>query len=775
MKMTQIAAGNGGRKILNTRILPCLLLTFALGLLNIFFSAPNSIKLIFILIIIILIIGYIISIKYSGYRLVNYITITLIYLILYPILFFLSGGCFGYMSCLFVYAIACTFITLEKKELIVFITLEIIVYSLTYYIGFTHPLIIQYEYNLPQSEIIAACTPIITGFIFGLTLYLYFYSYRLTNRILEEEKNQANAATEAKNEFFADINHELRTPVHVIMGMNEMILRESESKDIDEYAKNALKAGETLQALIDKLVVYSRIETSNIKPMCIEFPLIELIDGFIVYCKNECRTKQIDFDFKIGTAIPICVLGDEILLKQTLYNLLSEAINNPKNTYINFMADWETTNFDTGSLKLTIETSGDIISDNMTGINFGLSIIKKIISIMNGSISIEKSPKNSNIYTIIIPFDLFRTAEAADAADANQPAPDTSYIAKGARILVVDDSEINIKVISLLLKHTQIIIDSALNGHAALKLIEKNKYHLMLIDYLMPEMNGAELIKQIRLKFPKVYENTPIFALSANTDTATRKMLIQCGFKSYLPKPIDANTLEFVIINNIPSELIVNADAAAKASDITPETVTRYKKLLLDYDIILNEGLLYMSSDLYQYVNTAEVMLKNYEKRKKQIKELYNASNIKDLGISVHALKGIAKLIGAIHLYNIAMSIERKASVNDIEFLSYALPLLYYQWDKTINGIKAFINDFHQSGLMPDSSGCYVKINTDHYLEQLIEYTDNYQPEPALRLINYLITHNLAPEDAPKLKKASEYIEDLEYDDAMKIFKEMVI
>lgn len=775
MEIAQIPAGNGVRKIFNTHIFPCLLLTSALGLLNILFADSDLVKFIFILIIAILVIEYIISIKYDKYILSNYITITFIYLILYPILFFLSGGGFGYMSCLFAYAIACTFIMLSKKELIIFIMLEVIVYSFAYYIGFTHPVIMRYEYDLIRNKIIIAGAPIITGFVFGLTLYLYIYNYRLSNKILEEEKNQANAATEAKDEFFADINHELRTPVHVIMGMNEMIIRESESKYISEYAKSSLKASENLQTLIDKLLVYSKIETGNMKPMYIEFPILELIDEFITSCKNECRRKQVDFDFKIGTAIPICVLGDEILLKQIIYNLLSGAINHAQNTYINFIADWETSNPDTGMLKLTIETSGSNISDDTTGIDFGMSIIKKIISIMNGSINVKQSHESNYIYDIVIPFDLFKAKETDNSADINNPASDTTYIAKGARILVVDDSELNIKVISLLLKHTQITIDSALDGPKALELIGQNKYHLMLIDYMMPDMDGAELIKKIRLRFPKIYESTPIFALSANTDTTTRKMLLQCGFKSYLPKPIEANILEFVVRNNIPSELIVDAETAAKAPDIAPELVTRYKNILLNSEVILNEGLLYMSGDLFQYVNIAEVMVKNHQKRQKQIKTLYSESNIKDLGISVHALKANAKFIGAIQLYNIAMSIERKASVNDTEYLSYALPLLYYQWDKTINGIKVFLNDFHQSGLVPDNSGCFVEINTDNYLEQLIEYTDNFQLEPALRLINYLITHDLAPDNAPKLKKASEYLEDLEYDEAMKIFKEMII
>lgn len=762
---------NDDKLLFNIMIFSGILLTFSFGLLNLLFDNINYATYIFIIIAIVLISEHFYSVKSGKYKHLIYITIILIYMILYPVLFFITGGSSGYIPCIFVYAIASTFIILRKKRLIFLVLLEIIVYFIMYIIEFTHPHLF-YSSNINRT--ISVIAPVITGLIFGMTIYIYVHSYRLRNQKLEYAKIQTDAANKAKDDFFSSLNQELRTPVHVMMGMNEMIIRESSSKDILEYAKNSQKAGENLQILINKLLVYSRIESGNMKPMFLEFALLELIDGFIMSCTNECRRKQLDFDFHIGTAIPDGIMGDEILLKQVLYNLLSGTINCTENGHIFFMADWENTYPNSGILKLRLETSITDISEATEGTDFGMTMIQGIVTAMKGTMDIKSSNENGSSFDIIIPFKLLKQKDSTGYSDILYQISNTQYTAKDARILVVDDSEMNIKVVSLLLKHTQIKIDSALNGTRALELISENEYHLMLIDYRMPGMNGAELIKKIRLRYPKVYESTPIFALSANTDTATRKMLIRCGFKSYLPKPIESNLLEFIIRNNIPSELIVESTPSGETANINPDIVTKYKIQLLKYDISLNDGLLYMSGDLFQYVKIAELMKKNYDKNRTKIEQLYSDSNIKDLGITIHALKGNAKFIGARPLYNIAVSIEKNAAVNETEYLHHSLPLLYYQWNKTIKGLTVFLDDFQQSGLIPDDSGCFVEIDTENYLDQLIEYTDNFQPEPALRLIQQLLKQDIPFEKIKQLNMAAEYLEDLEYDDAMNIFKEMI-
>ena len=180
-----------------------------------------------------------------------------------------------------------------------------------------------------------------------------------------------------------------------------------------------------------------------------------------------------------------------------------------------------------------------------------------------------------------------------------------------------------------------------------------------------------------------------------------------------------------------------------------------------------------MSGDLLQYHMVAELIVKNYDKKKKNIVDLHNKGNYKDLGIAVHALKGNARFVGASALYNIAMSIETRANRNETEFVDCAIPLLYYQWEKSFTGIKLFLEKFNSLNLLEDNSN-NIEQYDDDYLEKLMEYTDNFQPEPALKLIEHILKNNVTAEHAKKLNLAAQYLEDLEYDEAMNIFKEML-
>ena len=666
--------------------------------------------------------------------------------------------------------------------------------SLLFFISYIICLILGVlVFNFSDSMLLEICFIVFTILCIVETIIIYsglVSDITASKKRAEEALEQAAIAKEARNIFFSNISHEFRTPINIMMGMNEMIIRETESRDIAEYAKNSALAGKTLENLVNNLLAYSRITSGHFLPMRIQFSLFDFLEDFIAICKKDCKRNNIDLDSYINSDIPCDVIGDSGLLNQLLANILSIATYNNEKEYINLSFNWENITQKQGKLIVTMEYSGNSISDEnlyflynktpiptdidrLNGIDFDLTIIKHLLEVLDGSIEVSKIIDNRSTFNLSIPYEVLpeNTYSATTEADHGNIG---TFIAPNARILVVDDTEMNLKVISLLLKRTQIEIDSATNGIDALKLLEDNIYNFIFIDYMMPEMNGVELLSIIKNKHPDIYKNVPIYALSANTNTETRELITSSGFAGYLPKPVEGNLLELIVRNNLPQNLVITSLHDEATKTFTPAITNKFKALLSEYDIVLSEGLKYMNGDLLQYKTVAGLIYKNYEKTRKNVENLYSDNNIKDLGIVVHALKGNAKFIGAIYLYNIAMSIESRASKGEELFVTQALPLLYYQWEKTIKGLKEFLMEFDNLGLEPKTNPNPIKSNSEDYIEALIEYTDNFEPEPALQLIKQLLTQDLSANDSKLLSQAAEYLEELEYDEAMRIFKEMI-
>jgi len=610
-------------------------------------------------------------------------------------------------------------------------------------------------------------TYIIILYVILSSALLIYHIYKLKTGI-SSLREFLVADAQKKNNFYANVNHDLRTPLHIILGMNEMIMRESIAPNVTEYAINSHKAGEHLMTLINKLMIYSKLGQEKISPINVQFSLPILIDTYIIGYKKLCSQKGISFNINVSSNIPHDLIGDNILFRQIIYNLTTNLSLLPECKSIKSNFYWDSITDTQGILHFDISIP-NVISDDS---DLDLKTVTDIVDIMNGTVKITKNDASGTQIKVYMPFDSSSTKLEAINNSFQYSPSDSDFIAPNAKILIVDDTEMNIKVFSLLLKRTLIKIDSALTGADALKLIAKKKYDLIFVDYMMPEMNGAELFEAIKERHPNLLETTPIYVISANTSADTREKLINLGFSGFLPKPIESSTLDFIIRHNLPQELISSPSEISNKNKHN----TNYDEFAADlnnFDIDLNEGLKYMNDDIIQYASVAELIVKNYQKTLDNIVNLHEQRNIKDLGITVHALKGNAKYIGATTLYNISQSLEIKATMNEFEFISHALPLLYYEWDKIIKGLTLFLEKYNNSKYAATVISSVDNINTDSYLEQLIDYVDELHPEPAIKLIKQVIKQKIAPDYENKLKQVTDYLEEFEYDEAMNILKEI--
>lgn len=572
------------------------------------------------------------------------------------------------------------------------------------------------------------------------------------------------------DQFFTTVNHNLKTPIHIIKSVDEVIFRESTDENIKEYAATAIRACDMFELVVNRLVLISQFVAGKAKTTSYPFSLMSIIDDFISSCSEECRKKNIKFDFDISPSIPDNVIGDNTLVRQIMYTLVTDLINIFNLDRLIYKADWTYTDSDRGNLYLNISAyATNIYNEIKAEIIFPTEIYKCIIELLDGEGTLSD---NGNQVTFSIRLPIQTTGNAKEASESEKKDEELNYIAPSARILVVDDYDVNITVLSMLLKRTEIQIDSATSGEEALKKLEDNSYDIIFIDYLMPEMDGVTLMGHIRDKFPEILTDTSIYVLSANTYANDRQLLKAYGFKGFIPKPLNSSTLDFIIRNNIPEKKLVYLENIDKET-ISEEKLNEYKNMLKKYDTSLEDALHYLSNDFLDYVNISAVTSKQYSKNTERLNKYLLEEDIESIRILVHSIKSNSKLLGFNTLSQLSALLEAKAAQGDMEYVKNAFPFFMYLRGRSREGVEQFLKQAEIDGFLDNYSSTSDSIDKNNYVQLLDDYIDNLEPEPALRVIKHVISQNLDPCNNDALRKIADYIEELEYESAANLLKEI--
>ncbi|MCR5686361.1 MAG: EAL domain-containing protein [Lachnospiraceae bacterium] len=401
------------------------------------------------------------------------------------------------------------------------------------------------------------------------------------------EEQKALAASEAMSTFLANMSHEIRTPINAVLGMDEMILRESGDESIRGYAKNIASAGRTLLSLINDILDFSKIESGSIELSDAPYELSSMLSDVINMIQLKAAGKGLDLKVEVNPATPEQLSGDEIRIRQILLNILNNAVKYTDKGSITLNVRFEKLTKGAINLILSVKDTGigikeeDIgklfdkfkrldIDRNKTveGSGLGLAITNQLIKQMDGDIKVESIYGKGTTFIVTIPQKL--TSDATIGLFTGEPArKDDSEVrhrevfrAPEARILVVDDTPMNLVVVKELLKETRIHIDEALSGTECLKKLEKNSYDLLLLDYRMPEMDGIETLKRIKEKGLSTF---PVIALTANAISGARERFLKEGFDDYITKPIDSERLEKLLMMYLPGDKIERIEPDGEA------------------------------------------------------------------------------------------------------------------------------------------------------------------------------------------------------------------
>ena len=737
------------------------------------------------------------------YQRCYFITIVVIFMFLFPIMFFKSGGYKGGMPSFYIFGILFTIFMLEGWLMFFCVWLELIIYIFTIGIAYYYPDTVIWFQSEKEIVVDVLTGVVVSSASLGVAMYLHFRIYKKQQVFLTQAREEAMEANRAKSTFLANMSHEIRTPINVMLGMNEMILRESESREVVQYAKSVEKAGNYLLSLINNILDITRIESKKLDIIEEKFSLRQLVQEVCLIGAKQAEAKNLEFVVDVEETLPKYLEGDALHIKQVILNLINNAVKYTKKgkVFLEVCQEEKQISFsvkDTGIgiKKEDMEALFDMFMRadikrhrNIEGSGLGLTIAKELCEQMGGHIQAESIYGKGSNFTVYFPLKDAGTEKIGQwKVVEREPVQEKrkKFFASEAQILLVDDSEQNIQVITSLLRRTGVQLDTAASGFECIEKVRNKKYHLIFLDYMMPEMDGIETFH--RLKKEVNGQSVPVIALTADVSTGIHQHFLSEGFSDYLSKPVMWEKLEELLLQWLPAELVSMKNGAGEDWNITEKQLLDLKQKLKKWDIELSEGLRLLSGSISQYRKLAELFVEYYMPNKEQLarsfERLQNTQKeIKNMTGLIHTLKSNARAVGAIELYELSFVMEKKGKIQDVNYINKAIPLLFFEWERAVQGICFFIKytepfvlkNSEKNSQKQVEGDCLDESSEKTYKEakkELLCAIGRYQGKYAEEQIETLLSLEKDADQKKQLEKIQKSVRNLEFDEAEQLMEE---
>ena len=421
---------------------------------------------------------------------------------------------------------------------------------------------------------------IVVGLTIGVIQEFQIRVYERERKLNQQRKEELESLSKSKDTFFASMSHEIRTPINSIVGLNELILREESSEEIQEYAKNIQNASKMLLSLVNDILDLSQLEIQKMKLVENEYSTYHMFHEVVDVMQVRMNDKNLNFMVDIDSALPAKLKGDERRIKQILLNILSNAVKYTNEGSVTLTCGFDTLEDNRIALKVSVADTGigirkeeleylfdafmrlDVSKNHrIEGTGLGLSITKQLVDLMGGKIAVDSIYTQGSMFAITIPQEVIDDAPMGEFLNLTKTSNVGAYYSKSfeapeAKVLIVDDDDLNLIITTKLLQETKMTIDTASSAEECLRKTKRRYYNLIFMDYMMPDMDGGELLKEIRKQENGLCKDSPVVLLSANVFGDKQNEYMQMGFDGLLEKPIDASKLEEEALKHIPEEFI---------------------------------------------------------------------------------------------------------------------------------------------------------------------------------------------------------------------------
>lgn len=395
----------------------------------------------------------------------------------------------------------------------------------------------------------------------------------LINEQHRQLQQELEKASKSKSQFLANMSHEIRTPINAILGFNEMILRESKEPEVLDYANDIQSATNVLLRLVNDVLDFSKIEAGKMELINEEFSLNKLLQNVINMMQDKATQKKLNLELDKDDRLPMCLYGDSGRLQQILINLISNAVKYTEKGCVSLSVNLVEVQEDVAKIRFAVKDTGigireedierlfnefDRIDEkrnrSIEGTGLGINIVDKLLKLMGSRLEVSSVYLEGSEFSFLLELEIIEDNISEDKESntvGSSAHSDDAFEAPDIKILVVDDNDLNRKVICSLLKKTKMTIHQASGGRECIDLVKKNTYDLILLDHMMPEMDGIEALHEMLDNKLIDIDETPVIALTANAISGAKEMYLEAGFSGYLSKPVMPNKLNETLFRYI--------------------------------------------------------------------------------------------------------------------------------------------------------------------------------------------------------------------------------
>ena len=571
---------------------------------------------------------------------------------------------------------------------------------------------------------------------------------------------EARRASEAKTDFLANTSHEIRTPINAVLGMNEMIQRESAKAEklsgaspmvyheafrkIRNYSGNVESAGSNLLAIINDILDFTKIEEGKMDIVEVEYQLSSVINDVSNMIFFKAREKNLDFVTEVEEDLPDHLFGDVVRVRQVITNILNNAVKYTDEGSVSLKISGRREGTDASGkpvLQLIVavkDTGIGIAQENISklfgkfervdleknstkeGTGLGLAITKMLLTMMGGDVKVESAYGVGSTFTIRIPQKVMSEEpvgnfkEKFEKSLGEKKPYHESFRAPDARILIVDDTKMNLIVVTEFLRDTQLQLDTATSGKEAIELADKNHYDVILMDQRMPEMDGEETFREIKSHKDGPNIDTPVICLTADAVVGARERYLSKGFHDYLTKPIDSTYLEMMLKKYIPQEKIELVTREEETDHNKGQEEKEQENLVSPFQILessgihTDKGLANCGGDDEFYRSILLEYVKGADEKKKDLNKFLTSGDMQNYGILIHSLKSTSAMIGADAPSKLAQQLEAGANNGDHEYVASHHEAFLKEYDKVLHALEKVVDqreasddmDFDENGVM---------------------------------------------------------------------------
>lgn len=579
--------------------------------------------------------------------------------------------------------------------------------------------------------------------------------------------NEAKHANRVKADFLTNISHEIRTPMNAIVGLSELIIEESRGRKVFDFACDIKNASTNLLTVINDILSLSKLETGQMTLEQEEYSTEQLLEETLHLAKLTASSRGLQLKRDISPKLPCQLVGDTTRIRQMIVNFLDFGMKYTQRGYVKLTVRHKWLNEeqvlmiyqfeDTGSGFTREEADGlfdqfrymDERKDrNLESIGLGIAITKRFVDLMDGTVEVSSEPGKGTTFTVCFPQKVadIRSIEQQPWRKHNViPDIDRAFVVPDYRVLVVDDNKINLKVACGALQPYKFQISEAKSGQQAIDLVQKNVYDLILMDHMMPEMDGIEATDHIRNECGENGKKPIIIALSANAYNNAREMFLQSGFQDFIAKPLDKNELHQMLCKWIPQEMRQSVEGTAEAQEKI-ERADMAEVFMSGIDV--NGALHAHSGGLDDYLELLELYYMDGKEKPGLLERLVQAEDFHNYEIEVHGLKSASANIGAFEFSELAKSHEFAAKEENYQLIRDGLAGLLSEYNFLLHEIervlktKGYLKEEQQADDDTETASM-SREETFARMAEILDDIENFRSKPAAQKTEELLSENI--------------------------------